>query len=63
MWPKNSAATTSAAEQQEVGWPLPAAVVAVMEWMRNWFAMPFNNSMSVSIMEPLVYARSGESQE
>ena len=31
MWPKNSAATRSAAEQQEVGWPLPAAVVALME--------------------------------
>jgi len=23
------------------GWPLPAAVVDVMEWMRSWFAMPF----------------------
>jgi hypothetical protein len=31
MWPKNKAATTSAAEQHEVGWPLPAAVVAVIE--------------------------------
>ena len=37
MWPKNSAAITSAAEQHEVGWPLPAAVVEVIEWMRNWF--------------------------
>ena len=51
MWPKNSAATMSAAEQQEVGCPLPAAVVASMEWMRNWFAMPFKSSMSVSIMK------------
>ena len=45
-----SAATRSAAEQQEVGWPLPAAVVASMEWMRSWLAIPFNNSMSVSII-------------
>jgi hypothetical protein len=40
----------SAADKQEVGCPLPAAVVAVMEWMRSWFAIPFNSSMSVSIM-------------
>ena len=50
MWPKNSADTRSAAEQHEVGWPLPAAVVASMEWMRNWLAIPFNNSISVSII-------------
>ena len=42
MCPKKSAATRSAAEQQEVGWPLPAAVVAAMESIRNWFAMPVN---------------------
>src|SRR5260370_34625354 len=40
MCPKKSAATRSAAEQQELGWPLPAAVVASMESMRNWLAMP-----------------------
>jgi hypothetical protein len=51
MCPKNSVDTTSAAEQHEVGCPLPAAVVDVMEWIRNWFAMPFKSSMSVSIME------------
>ena len=51
MWPKNNPATTSAAEQQELGCPLPAAVVASMEWMRSWLAMPFNNSMSVSIIK------------
>jgi hypothetical protein len=53
----------SAAEQHEVGCPLPAAVVAVMEWMRSWLAMPFKSSMSVSIMERGVYARNCESQE
>jgi hypothetical protein len=31
MWPKNSVAITSAAEQHEVGCPLPAAVVEVIE--------------------------------
>jgi len=31
MCPKNSAATMSAAEQHEVGCPLPAAVVALIE--------------------------------
>jgi hypothetical protein len=40
----------SAAEQQEVGCPLPAAVVEVIEWMRSSFAIPFKSSMSVSIM-------------
>src|SRR5258708_32684214 len=40
MCPKNNGVTRSAAEQQELGWPLPAAVVASMESMRNWLAMP-----------------------
>jgi hypothetical protein len=40
MWPKNNAATKSAAERHELGWPLPAAVVASMESIRNWFAIP-----------------------
>jgi len=31
MCPKNSAAITSAADRHEVGWPLPAAVVEVIE--------------------------------
>jgi hypothetical protein len=35
----------------------------VMEWMRSWLAMPFNNSKSVSIMGSGVYASGGESQE
>jgi hypothetical protein len=42
-------------EQQVVGCPLPAAVVEEMEWIRNWFAIPFSNSMSVSIMERADY--------
>ncbi|SPE61307.1 hypothetical protein SBV1_640013 [Verrucomicrobia bacterium] len=50
MCPKNNAATKSAAEQQEVGCPLPAAVVAAIEWIRNWLAMPLIVSMSMSFM-------------
>jgi hypothetical protein len=46
-------------EQQVVGWPLPAVVVAEIEWIRNWFAIPFSNSMSVSIMERAEYVNPG----
>src|ERR1051326_3827745 len=49
MWLKNKAATRSAAEQHELGCPLPAAVVAVMEWMRSWFAIPERVSTVVSM--------------
>src|SRR5579875_178236 len=34
-----------------------------MEWMRNWLAMPFNNSMSVSIMEQSFYAAKSQCQD
>jgi hypothetical protein len=37
-------------EQHEVGWPLPAAVVAWMEWMRNWLAMPSRVSTAVDFI-------------
>ena len=37
-----------AAEQQDVGCPLPAAVVAAMEWMRSWLAIPESNSAEMS---------------
>src|SRR5215470_7200902 len=50
MCPKNSAATRSAAEQHEVGCPLPAAVVAAIEWIRSWLAMPFKVPISMSFM-------------
>src|SRR5579859_120979 len=51
MWPKNNAATRSAAEQQELGCPLPAAVVAVIESIRNWLAKPAKlSSMLVFII-------------
>src|SRR5678815_2815586 len=50
MCAKNRAATISAAEQQEVGWPLPAAVVAWIEWIRSWLAIPFKLSISISFM-------------
>ena len=48
--PSEGEAAAVAAEQQLVGWPLPAAVVASMEWMRSVLAMPFSSSMSVSII-------------
>src|SRR5947209_18134313 len=61
MWAKNKAATISAAEQHEVGCPLPAAVVALIESIRNWLAMPFKLSMSMSFMNRQTV--SGESQK
>src|ERR1035441_3832210 len=51
MCPKNKAATTSAAEQHEVGCPLPAAVVASIECIRNCCATPFKLSISISFMD------------
>src|SRR5947209_11179652 len=39
---KNSAATRSAAEQQLVGWPLPASDVDLMESIRSRVATFFN---------------------
>src|SRR5882724_2452055 len=58
MCPKNSAATKSAAEQHDVGWPLPAAVVAAIESIRNWFAMPVNvSSIVIFIRSSSLYAR------
>jgi hypothetical protein len=62
MWPKNKAATTSAAEQQELGWPLPAAVVAVMESIRNWLAMP-DNASSIFVFIQLTESLREESQK
>src|SRR6185503_10275823 len=50
MWPKNRAATMSAADMLEVGWPLPAAVVAFIEWIRNWLAMPASVSTEASLV-------------
>ncbi len=47
MCPKNKAATISAAEQHELGCPiclLPPTIVAEMESIRNWFAIPANAS-------------------
>jgi len=46
-------------EQHVVGCPLPAVVVEEIEWIRNWFAIPFSNSMSVSIMERADYVNPG----
>jgi len=43
---KNNAAINSAAEQQLVGWPLPAADVDRIESMRNWLAMIRKAGMS-----------------
>src|SRR5262249_22783730 len=43
---KKSAATTSAADAQVVGWPLPAAVVARIESMRSWVAMLWSTGTS-----------------
>ena len=56
MWPKNRAATRSAAEQHELGCPLPAAVVVVMEWMRSWFAIPERVS-TVVFMQIFIYKK------
>ena len=39
---KNSAATMSAADAQEVGWPLPASLVARTQSMRSRVATFFN---------------------
>src|SRR2546428_6085271 len=47
MTSKKSAATRSAAEQQLVGWPLPAAVVARIEWMRSRVARSRSPSRNV----------------
>ena len=43
---KNRAATRSAAEQQLVGWPLPASDVDLMESIRSRVATFFNAGMS-----------------
>ena len=43
---KKSAATTSAADAQVVGWPLPAAVVARIESIRSWVAMLWSTGTS-----------------
>src|SRR5581483_1427316 len=59
MCPKNNAATRSAAEQHELGCPLPAAVVAEMESIRNWFAMPDNvSSVDIFIRSLRLYCMS-----
>jgi hypothetical protein len=39
MTPKNSVDTISAADAQLVGCPLPAAVVARIEWIRSLVAL------------------------
>src|SRR5436190_19502112 len=55
IWPKNSAAMMSAAEQEDDGCPLPACVVAAMERMRNWLAMAVSCSIRSWFMASLFW--------
>jgi len=50
MCPKKRAAAMSAADKQDVGWPLPAAVVEVIEWIRSWLAIADKVSAVVFII-------------
>ena len=54
MCPKKSAAIRSAAEQHDVGWPLPAFVVEAIEWILSWFATRAKTSGEVELLLDLL---------